>query len=65
LVAIAIIVALCSGAGSRGTSKIRNDIRDLDRKIGQLEQMVQELRKDITSRDKKSPLKSSASAARS
>ena len=63
LVAIAVIVALCSGVGSRGTSEIRSDIRDLDRKISQLEQMIRELRKDNPRRDERLPQSQSVSGS--
>ena len=63
LVAIAITVALCSGVGSRGTSEIRSDIRDLDRKISHLGQMVQELREGIARRDERLPQSKSVSGS--
>lgn len=43
LLAIAIIVAICSGTSTRGVSEVRGDIRSLDEKIENLERMVRQL----------------------
>ena len=44
LLAIAIIVAVCSGVSNRGVSEVRSDIRNLYDKIESLEQLVLELK---------------------
>jgi hypothetical protein len=46
LFAIALIVALCSGAGTSGTSQLRSDIRELDSKIERVEELLGQLKKE-------------------
>ena len=46
LIAIALIVAVCSGTSTRGTTGVQNDIRNLDRKIERIEQMLTELKNE-------------------